>query len=290
MLLCSRSVACRLSRLAPRVGTGSATRRSGVLCRSERYERPPTLESESDDVVCRQALDTTCAGDYGRSNRSSRSGPACRPRSQRRRGSSRPDSVTALHRHVGLGAQRQPDVLAAEHPHRSRPPRCDRRRPAARGRSAGQARVRRTRRRRRAGTHCAACTASGSNQRNDSSASTDATRSSGTTSGNGVDALEHRDAVADLAHDGRDRDIERIRHRGEDLARCLFLAPLDLAEVAERDAGAARHLPERLAFLKAEVPQDVADFLTYQNHDGPPPSLLDLPAGWITVQHPLIPI
>src|SRR6478752_4278417 len=54
-----------------------------------------------------------------------------------------------------------------------------------------------------------------------------------------LETLEHRDPVADFAHDDRDRSLERICHRGEDLTRRLLLTALDLAEVPERDAGLA---------------------------------------------------
>src|SRR5687767_6873160 len=63
------------------------------------------------DIVCRQALDITCAGAYERSNASSRSGPACRTAVSAAAGLEPTDSMTALHRHIGLGAERQPDVL-----------------------------------------------------------------------------------------------------------------------------------------------------------------------------------
>ena len=46
-----------------------------------------------------------------------------------------------------------------------------------------------------------------------------------------------------------------------------LLAPLDLAEVPESHAGLGRDLTEGPALLQAEVPQNVADFLTNENHE-----------------------
>ena len=54
----------------------------------------------------------------------------------------------------------------------------------------------------------------------------------------------------------------RISRRG------LFLTPLDLAQVPERDARLGRDLPERAPLLQSEVPQHIADLLSNQNHRG----------------------
>src|SRR5690606_8859142 len=79
-------------------------------------------------------------------------------------------------------------------------------------------------------------------------------------------ALDHRDAVTDFTHDRRDGDVKGIGHRGQDLAGGLLLAPLHLTEVAERDGRLARDLAEGPTPLQAEVPQDIADLLSYKDH------------------------
>src|SRR5690606_7122355 len=67
-------------------------------------------------------------------------------------------------------------------------------------------------------------------------------------------------------HDRRDGDVKGIGHRGEDLAGGLLLAALHLTEVAERDGRLARDLAEGPTPLQAEVPQDIADLLSYKDH------------------------
>src|SRR6218665_2264305 len=84
--------------------------------------------------------------------------------------------------------------------------------------------------------------------------------------GEDLQAFEHGDAISDLAHDGGDRNVEGLGHGREDLARGLLLTALHLAEVAERYGCLARDLPEGAPFLQAEVPQHIADFLSYKNH------------------------
>src|SRR5690349_3286831 len=89
--------------------------------------------------------------------------------------------------------------------------------------------------------------------------------------GEGLDALQDRDAVADLAHDDRDGNVQRLGDRSEDLARRLFLTALDFTQVAQSDTRPAGDLTEGAALLLPEVTKDFADFLSYQDHDGPPP-------------------
>lgn len=88
------------------------------------------------------------------------------------------------------------------------------------------------------------------------------------------DALEHCETIAHATHHARHRYSEGLGHSGEDLARDLFLAALDLTEVTKGNARTARDLTKRLALLLSVIPKHVADLLTNQNHDGPSPSLL----------------
>ena len=91
------------------------------------------------------------------------------------------------------------------------------------------------------------------------SASNSATSSSGSVSGT-------TEAVAHLAHDDGDRGLERLGHRGENLGAGLFLTALDLAEVAQGHARATGHLAQRHRLLQTVVTENIADFLTDQNH------------------------
>ncbi|OEI67238.1 hypothetical protein Cus16_3139 [Curtobacterium sp. ER1/6] len=80
------------------------------------------------------------------------------------------------------------------------------------------------------------------------------------------ESLDDRETVSDLTHDGRDRGVECVGHRCEDLGAGLLLTTLHLAEVPESNAGLGRDLTEGPALLQAEVPQHVADLLTNENH------------------------
>ena len=60
--------------------------------------------------------------------------------------------------------------------------------------------------------------------------------------------------------------VERIGDRRENLRAGLLLAALHLAQVAEGDARPARDLTEGHRLLQTEVTENVADFLTNQNH------------------------
>src|SRR3954454_13371819 len=84
--------------------------------------------------------------------------------------------------------------------------------------------------------------------------------------GDSRDTLDDREAVAHFAHDHRDRRVERVGDRREDLRAGLFLAALHLAQVAEGDTGPPRHLAQSHRLLQTEVTENIADFLTYQNH------------------------
>src|SRR5690606_2536351 len=95
------------------------------------------------------------------------------------------------------------------------------------------------------------------------------------------DALDDRQAIAHFAHDHRDRRVERIRHRGEDLGAGFLLAALHLAQVAERDTRTARDLAQRHRLLKAEVAEDIAEFLSYENHGVPPCHKQRVRVGWL---------
>ena len=80
--------------------------------------------------------------------------------------------------------------------------------------------------------------------------------------GDRVEPLDDGEAVAHLAHDDRDRGLERLRYRRENLRAGLFLAALHLTEVAERNARLARDLAKGEALLLTEVTENVTDFLS----------------------------
>ena len=61
--------------------------------------------------------------------------------------------------------------------------------------------------------------------------------------------VDDGETIAHLAHDYRDRSLECIGNRGEDLGACLFLAALHLAQVAECDTRLARDLAKGTALL-----------------------------------------
>ena len=113
--LCSRSVACRLSRSAPS-GTDAATRRvvsfDVVHARGGLRHPSSLLPSLWTDTL----LDTCCAGAYAGVEQIFDDTPRRRrdPRRQRRRGLEAPDAVAALGRDVGLGAQREPDLAGRD--------------------------------------------------------------------------------------------------------------------------------------------------------------------------------
>ena len=82
----------------------------------------------------------------------------------------------------------------------------------------------------------------------------------------GIAAGVRHQAVAHLAHDDRDRGLERLRYGRENLRADLFLTALHLTEIAERNARLARDLAKGAALLQTEVTENVTYFLSYQNH------------------------
>jgi hypothetical protein len=77
-----------------------------------------------------------------------------------------------------------------------------------------------------------------------------------------VEPLNDRQSVTYFTHDDGDGSVESISYRREDLRTGLFLAPLHLTEVAQRDTCLTCDLTEGAALLQAEVPKNVTDFLS----------------------------
>lgn len=81
-----------------------------------------------------------------------------------------------------------------------------------------------------------------------------------------TETLNDREAITHLTHNHRKRRVERIGYRGKNLARGLFLATLNLAEVSERNACLTGYLTQSATLLQPEVTQHIADLLTNQYH------------------------
>jgi hypothetical protein len=67
-------------------------------------------------------------------------------------------------------------------------------------------------------------------------------------------------------HDHGQRHIKSIGNSSENFAGGLFLASLNLAQIAKRNIRAASDLTEGCTLLLAKVAKDVAYFVSNQNH------------------------
>src|SRR6187431_30223 len=249
---CSRSVACRLSRSAPD-GADAATRR-GVSC--DVVHVRDGLRHPSSLLPTRECtrIDTCCAGAYGVIEQIFDDTPTrAVTDSSASTGLQSPGAVAPLGWDIGRIAQRQPDLA-----------RFQAGRQRLRGRAVtqlGQEEIgdQRVSTRAELILHGAVeLTASHEAGRGPASAQRElrlyrGDEVVGDDVGEAVDALEHRDAIADFAHDDGDGDVQGFGHRGEDLARCFLLPALDLAEVAERDTRATGDLTEGATLLQTEV-------------------------------------
>ena len=60
--------------------------------------------------------------------------------------------------------------------------------------------------------------------------------------------------------------------------------------MTERNACLTGDLTEGLTLLQTEVPKDVPDLLTNQDHDAPSSLSSLCPTEWATIQHRMVPI
>ena len=80
--------------------------------------------------------------------------------------------------------------------------------------------------------------------------------------GDDVDSLDDGQTVPHFTHDDGDRRFQGVSDRREDLRAGLFLAALNLTQVAKSNTGFACDLTKGAPLLQTEVPENVTDFLT----------------------------